>query len=88
MHWQSNGDFLCVVLAKKGKVKDGKEQAGGKAKNLDILRLREKNIPVETVEVEEGIKGTIQAFCFFRRCCVAGSHFLISAYKKLYSSGR
>ncbi|CAD7944351.1 unnamed protein product [Amoebophrya sp. A25] len=57
MHWQSEGDFLCVVLTKKGKVKDGKETAGGKAKNLDILRLREKNIPVETLDVEEGIKG-------------------------------
>lgn len=53
MHWQSQGDFLCVVLAKRGK----KDAGPNKAKNLDILRMREKNIPVETLEVEEGIKG-------------------------------
>jgi len=51
MHWQSEGDFLCLRVTKLGKTK----KKG--ATNLEIFRLREKNVPVEVVEIKDTVKG-------------------------------
>jgi len=48
MHWQSNGDYLCVKMARK-KTKKTIVQ------NFEIFRLREKNIPVEVLEIEDEV---------------------------------
>ena len=55
--WQNQGDFLCSILSKKGKVKEGKELSAAKPKTLDVFRIREKNCPIETVDVDDYIKG-------------------------------
>lgn len=52
MHWQKNGDFLCVKVERYTKSKKGFYY------NLELFRMREKNIPIDTLE----IKDTIQAF--------------------------
>lgn len=51
MHWQSEGDYLCLLVTKLSKTK----KKG--ATNLEIFRIREKNIPVEIVEVRDTVKG-------------------------------
>lgn len=50
-HWQSNGDYLAVQV----------NRFSGKNKktlttNLELFRLREKNIPVEVVEFKDTLK--------------------------------
>eukprot|EP00929_Paragymnodinium_shiwhaense_P034777 TRINITY_DN1887_c0_g2_i1.p2 TRINITY_DN1887_c0_g2~~TRINITY_DN1887_c0_g2_i1.p2 ORF type:complete len:705 (+),score=242.91 TRINITY_DN1887_c0_g2_i1:96-2210(+) len=51
IHWQSEGDYLCLLTTKISK-------AGKKgATNLEIFRIREKNIPVEVVEVKDTVRG-------------------------------
>jgi len=50
MYWQSDGDFLCLLVEKKNKSKKTV------ATNLEIFRLREKNIPVDIVEVRDTVK--------------------------------
>jgi len=51
MHWQSEGDYLCLLVTKLSKT--GKKGAT----NLEIFRIREKNIPVEVVEVKDTVRG-------------------------------
>jgi translation initiation factor 3 subunit B len=51
MHWQSNGEFLCVKV-------DHTKNKTSISTNLEIFRVREKDIPVEVIEVN----GTIIAF--------------------------
>jgi len=50
MHWQSEGDYLCLLVTKLSKT--GKRGAT----NLEIFRIREKNIPVDIVEVRDTVK--------------------------------
>uniref|UniRef100_A0A7S0ZMM6 Eukaryotic translation initiation factor 3 subunit B n=1 Tax=Noctiluca scintillans TaxID=2966 RepID=A0A7S0ZMM6_NOCSC len=50
MHWQSEGDFLCLLVTKQSKKKEG-------ATNLEIFRIRERNIPVDIVEVKDTVCG-------------------------------
>lgn len=50
MSWQSNGDFLCLIVTKMSKTK----KRG--ATNLEIFHIRDKNIPVEVVEVPDTVK--------------------------------
>jgi translation initiation factor 3 subunit B len=50
MYWQSEGDFLCLLVEKKNKSKKTV------ATNLEIFCLREKNIPVDIVEVRDTVK--------------------------------
>jgi len=52
MIWQSEGDFLCLVITKFSKSNKGK-----KGSSVEIFRIREKNIPVETVELKDLVKG-------------------------------
>ncbi|KAG9292843.1 hypothetical protein G9A89_016205 [Geosiphon pyriformis] len=54
MHWQSNGDFLCVKVDRHTKTKKSTFA------NLEIFRIREKDIPVEVIE----IKDTVIAFAW------------------------
>lgn len=60
MNWQSEGEYLCVMLSRRGKIDKatGQEKAGGReiAKTIDILRMKEKNVPVDTIEIADGIK--------------------------------
>jgi translation initiation factor 3 subunit B len=53
MHWQSEGDYLCVKVARK---KNRKEQTT----NFEIFCMRDKEIPVEAKELSD----TIVAFAW------------------------
>jgi len=50
MHWQSEGDYLCLLVTKLSKT--GKK---GNT-NLEIFRIRERNIPVDIVEIKDTVK--------------------------------
>lgn len=51
MHWQSEGDYLCLLVTKLTKTKkDG-------TTNLEIFRIRDKNYPVDIVEVKDIVTG-------------------------------
>ncbi|GAO47093.1 hypothetical protein G7K_1305-t1 [Saitoella complicata NRRL Y-17804] len=49
IHWQSNGDYMCVKVDRHTKTKKSTFS------NLEIFRVKEKNIPVEEVEVKDTI---------------------------------
>jgi len=51
MYWQSEGDYLCLLVTKLSKTK----KKG--ATNLEIFRIRERNIPVDIVEVRDTVRG-------------------------------
>lgn len=51
MHWQSEGDYLCLLNTKLSKTK----KKG--ATNLEIFRIREKSIPVDIVEIKDTVRG-------------------------------
>jgi translation initiation factor 3 subunit B len=64
IHWQKSGDYLCVKVdrfskAKKDK-KDGDAKFLGMFYNFEIFHMREKDIPVDSVEIKE----TILAFAW------------------------
>jgi len=50
MHWQSAGDYFCLHVTKLSKT--GKKGAT----NLEIFRIRDKNVPVDIVEVKDTVK--------------------------------
>merc|ERR1711963_61702 len=62
MHWQKNGDYLCVKVDRYKKKLDDKEQAKytGIYINFELFRIREKQIPIDKVEVKE----TVLAFAW------------------------
>lgn len=49
LHWQSNGDYLCVKVDRHTKT--------GKTKycNLELFRLREKDVPVQVIEIKDAV---------------------------------
>ncbi|KAK2198237.1 bifunctional Translation initiation factor [Babesia duncani] len=50
MHWQSRGDFFCLrTTISKKTGKKGRKQFN----QLEIFRVRERNIPVDTIQIEE-----------------------------------
>jgi len=51
MVWQSEGDFLCLLVTKLSKT--GKKGTT----NLEIFRIREKGVPVDVIEIKDTIKG-------------------------------
>mmetsp|Transcript_113620 Transcript_113620/g.332005 ORF Transcript_113620/g.332005 Transcript_113620/m.332005 type:complete len:701 (-) Transcript_113620:153-2255(-) len=51
MHWQSEGDYLCLLVTKLTK------QKKKSSTNLEIFRIRERNIPVDIVEVRDTVRG-------------------------------
>eukprot|EP00744_Colponema_vietnamica_P002564 GILI01003999.1.p2 GENE.GILI01003999.1~~GILI01003999.1.p2 ORF type:complete len:690 (-),score=205.63 GILI01003999.1:143-2212(-) len=50
MHWQSNGDFLCVKVTRLTKSKKTAATT-----NLEVFRMRDKQFPVEMLEIKERI---------------------------------
>ncbi|GAA5854670.1 hypothetical protein JCM8547_004930 [Rhodosporidiobolus lusitaniae] len=49
LHWQSNGDYLCVKVDRH--TKTGKTRFT----NLEVFRLREKDVPVQVVEIKDAV---------------------------------
>ncbi len=64
LHWQKSGDFLCVKVDRFSKSKKDKKDSDvkfvGMFYNFEIFHMREKDIPVDSVE----IKDTISAFAW------------------------
>uniref|UniRef100_A0A8C9CV64 Eukaryotic translation initiation factor 3 subunit B n=1 Tax=Phocoena sinus TaxID=42100 RepID=A0A8C9CV64_PHOSS len=65
LHWQKNGDYLCVKVDRTPK------GTQGVVTNFEIFRMREKQVPVDVVEMKE----TIIAFAWSRTgvsllCCM------------------
>jgi translation initiation factor 3 subunit B len=64
IHWQKSGDFLCVKVDRFSKLKKDKKDSDvkflGMFYNFEIFHMREKDIPVDSVE----IKDTILAFAW------------------------
>ncbi|XP_060560213.1 eukaryotic translation initiation factor 3 subunit B-like [Ruditapes philippinarum] len=54
MHWQKNGDFLCVKVDRYSKAKKAEDTGQWKYSgiyfNFELFRIREKQIPVDKVE--------------------------------------
>jgi translation initiation factor 3 subunit B len=50
MHWQSEGDYLCLLATKLSKTK----KKG--VTNLEIFRMKEKDIPMDLVEVKDTVR--------------------------------
>ncbi|KAL8278171.1 hypothetical protein RQP46_009344 [Phenoliferia psychrophenolica] len=49
IHWQSNGDYLCVKVDRHTKTK--KTQYC----NLELFRLRDKDCPVQVIEIKDAV---------------------------------
>jgi translation initiation factor 3 subunit B len=49
MHWQKNGDYLCVKVERYTKSKKGVYY------NLELFRMKEKNIPIDTLEIKDPV---------------------------------
>ncbi|XP_026498953.1 eukaryotic translation initiation factor 3 subunit B [Vanessa tameamea] len=62
IHWQKSGDYLCVKVDRYSKVKKDKNEIkySGMYYNFEIFHMREKEIPVDSVEIKE----PIQAFAW------------------------
>merc|ERR1719357_998048 len=57
MHWQKRGDYLCVKVDRYKKKTDDKDgvKYGGIYYNFELFRIREKQIPIDKVEVKEPV---------------------------------
>ncbi|XP_046491098.1 eukaryotic translation initiation factor 3 subunit B [Neodiprion pinetum] len=56
IHWQKCGDYLCVKVDRFAKRKEKTEQKyTGMSYNFEIFHMREKQIPVDSVEMKEPI---------------------------------
>ncbi|XP_057341733.1 eukaryotic translation initiation factor 3 subunit B-like [Microplitis mediator] len=54
--WQKSGDYLCVKVDRFAKKKEKTEQKyTGMSYNFEIFHMREKQIPVDSVEMKEPI---------------------------------
>lgn len=62
IHWQKSGDYLCVKVDRYSKVRREKSETkySGMYYNFEIFHMREKQIPVDSVESKE----PIQAFAW------------------------
>ncbi|XP_018573654.1 eukaryotic translation initiation factor 3 subunit B [Anoplophora glabripennis] len=62
IHWQKSGDYLCVKVDRYSKVRKEKSEIkySGMYCNFEIFHMREKQIPVDSVECKE----PIQAFAW------------------------
>lgn len=61
MHWQKSGDYLCVKVDRYVKAKKEKQPADGSKEkqvfsggyyNFEIFHMREKQIPVDSIEIK------------------------------------
>lgn len=57
MHWQKSGDYLCVKVARYAKAKREKNdwKYTGLYYSFEIFHMREKGIPVDSIEIKENI---------------------------------
>lgn len=59
IHWQKSGDYLCVKVDRYTKCKKDKKDTEpkyyGMFYNFEIFHMREKDIPVDSVEIKENI---------------------------------
>ncbi|GAB6032742.1 Eif3-s9p [Chamberlinius hualienensis] len=63
MHWQKSGDYLCVKVDRYTKVKKEKVEKSDRMENkymgfyynLEIFHMREKQIPVDSIDIKENI---------------------------------
>lgn len=57
MHWQKSGDYLCVKVARYTKAKREKNEIkySGIYYSFEIFHMREKGIPVDSIEIKENI---------------------------------
>lgn len=57
LHWQQSGDYLCVKVDRYSKLKKAKKYFDvkflGVFYNFEIFHMREKEIPVDSVEIRE-----------------------------------
>lgn len=57
IHWQQSGDYLCVKVDRFSKSRKDKKDSDvkflGMFYNLEIFHMREKDIPVDSVEIKE-----------------------------------
>lgn len=57
IHWQKSGDYLCVKVDRYSKLKKDKKDADvkflGMFYNFEIFHMRQKDIPVDSVEIKE-----------------------------------
>lgn len=57
IHWQKSGDYLCVKVDRFSKSKKDKKDADvkflGMFYNFEIFHMREKDIPVDSVEIKD-----------------------------------
>uniref|UniRef100_A0A1A9UP55 Eukaryotic translation initiation factor 3 subunit B n=1 Tax=Glossina austeni TaxID=7395 RepID=A0A1A9UP55_GLOAU len=57
LHWQKSGDYLCVKVDRYMKLKKDKKDCDvkflGMFYNFEIFHMREKEIPVDSVEIRE-----------------------------------
>lgn len=62
IHWQKSGDYLCVKVDRYSKVRKEKSETkySGMYYNFEIFHMREKQIPVDSVESKE----PVQAFAW------------------------
>lgn len=62
MHWQKTGDYLCVKVDRYSKLRREKDDVkyAGLYFNFEVFHMREKQIPVDSVEV----KDNVQAFAW------------------------
>lgn len=50
MHWQKQGDYLCVKVERYTKSRKGVYY------NLELFRMKEKNIPIDTLEIKDPVE--------------------------------
>nr|CAG4648511.1 EOG090X01UY [Polyphemus pediculus] len=57
MYWQKSGDYLCVKVDRYAKLRKDKSDIkySGIYYNLEVFHMREKQIPVDSVEIKEVI---------------------------------
>lgn len=58
MHWQKNGDYLCVKVDRYTKAKKDEKDTlkyTGLYYNFELFHLREKQIPVDSIEIKEAV---------------------------------
>nr|CAD7457743.1 unnamed protein product [Timema tahoe] len=58
MHWQKSGDYLCVNVNRYSKIirrEKNEIKYSGMYYNFEIFHMREKQIPVDSVEIKEPI---------------------------------
>jgi len=58
MHWQKSGDYLCVKVDRYKKIlPEGHDlKYAGMYHNFEIFHMSEKQIPVDTVKIEENVQ--------------------------------